>query len=790
MQKINQKNALIKSVKSFSLLIAILFFNGNSVAIDNIDTTVSFVEAEEFKVDGVNVGFVLNKNNNIGITINIKKVEVFALDKSFENILITCSDFVYTDVRIKCKDAKISVKTDLLDDDSFGVSFDYNMLSKKIKADFNGLMLLGGAHSGSFEASSKDWKVDVEGVISFEKIPDIVSDFAENIPQAPISLSTKYKISSHGKGGKIVALNAALNDLKVFGGSHEVKVSMIKDQWKANIKGDISLESIPEIASSYIKDIPISTFSTKTKYEINSFGSGVDFDLIEADLDIEKLDCEDNNGSGVYEFSSKISASVASGNNVSGSDSSLDFDFESKASKGFFYYLQPSEKEDEEDKFYSFDIAGDSLNTIVLGEYLTVENELNISQADIEMPYVFKVLAKAGISIKNENPINQLEVDLNYLDISKIIEKVEYPSLSSFIDKENITVEGVISGAVSQTRKTIQDPLNTRVIINVDDLSYFDNEGKVGIENFSGNINWSSQKNKSLSIVKWDSANVYKIPMGASQISFTLEEDDLYLNQAKIPIFDGFLKLRSLSVQDIGSKMQRYEVGGIITPISLTEVTDAFEWPTMTGTISGKLPLISYQNHIMKLDGKFSVNVFSGLLEIENLIVEDPLGFIPRISGDIFFDDFDLEELTETFSFGRITGSVDGYMKDMQMEDWQLSKFEAKIATDLNSEKKRKISQRAVDNLSSIGGIGGALSRTYLRFFEQFSYEELGISCVLADGVCQMDGVKPSQNGYFIVVGEWIPRIDIVGFQREVNWDDMIERLKMAANSSGPTLGE
>lgn len=41
-----------------------------------------------------------------------------------------------------------------------------------------------------------------------------------------------------------------------------------------------------------------------------------------------------------------------------------------------------------------------------------------------------------------------------------------------------------------------------------------------------------------------------------------------------------------------------------------------------------------------------------------------------------------------------------------------------------------------------------------------------------------MSGVEPKGNSYYIVKGGGIPRIDVMGFQREVNWQVLTSRLK------------
>lgn len=52
-----------------------------------------------------------------------------------------------------------------------------------------------------------------------------------------------------------------------------------------------------------------------------------------------------------------------------------------------------------------------------------------------------------------------------------------------------------------------------------------------------------------------------------------------------------------------------------------------------------------------------------------------------------------------------------------------------------------------------------------------------------------MGGVGSAGDGYFILRGRGIPRVDVIGYQREVDWPVLIARLK-AALSSGTVVVE
>src|SRR4029453_18653499 len=51
-----------------------------------------------------------------------------------------------------------------------------------------------------------------------------------------------------------------------------------------------------------------------------------------------------------------------------------------------------------------------------------------------------------------------------------------------------------------------------------------------------------------------------------------------------------------------------------------------------------------------------------------------------------------------------------------------------------------------------------------------------------------MNGVAPApNNGYYLVKGKGLPRIDVIAGARRVDWPRMVAQLKAATDSSRPT---
>jgi hypothetical protein len=171
--------------------------------------------------------------------------------------------------------------------------------------------------------------------------------------------------------------------------------------------------------------------------------------------------------------------------------------------------------------------------------------------------------------------------------------------------------------------------------------------------------------------------------------------------------------------------------------------------------------------------------LFDGTITAQNLALENPLSKVPRLTGDIAMRNLDLDLLTRTFSFGKITGRIDADVKALELVNWDPVRFDVRVASSAG-DYPRRISQAAVQNISALGGAGAAaaIQRSFLGFFETFGYSALGWSCRLELDVCHMGGIENTPQGYVLVKGGGIPAITVLGYNRNVGWHELLARLK------------
>ena len=193
------------------------------------------------------------------------------------------------------------------------------------------------------------------------------------------------------------------------------------------------------------------------------------------------------------------------------------------------------------------------------------------------------------------------------------------------------------------------------------------------------------------------------------------------------------------------------------------------------------------------LDGALVISVFDGYLHATGLRLREPFGVASYLSADIEARHIDLAQLTEAFSFGSITGFVDADVRGLELAHWRPVGFDARIVSS-PGDYRRRISQRAVQNIGALGGAGAiaAIQRSLLQVFDTFGYSELGLHCRLERGVCLMDGIdgETRANGGFVIVrGGGVPALDVIGYNRRVDWDELVNRLqRVIAENVSPEL--
>jgi hypothetical protein len=319
------------------------------------------------------------------------------------------------------------------------------------------------------------------------------------------------------------------------------------------------------------------------------------------------------------------------------------------------------------------------------------------------------------------------------------------------------------------------------------DTDIRDNKGKFAFKQLQAHLPWDYDQVKTQS-VSYASGQVLKLPLAKTQLQAQINRYALSAPKLSLPLLDGALNFTDLSAAIIDGQWY-WHVSMNLTPISMTEFSQALGWPSMQGKISGQVPQVSYADKQLLMNGAMTFNVFNGTVGMSHLKIDDPLGVVPRLYADLSMRQLDLGELTRTYSFGRIEGKLDGDVQNMQLENWKPVYLDASIRTSPGKQLK-KISQRAVENITALGGEGtaAAVQRTFLQFFKEFNYDKIGLSCKLRQDVCEMAGVESNAIGYVIVKGQGLPAVNVNGYSQRISWSDLLARIKRITDGNSKAV--
>lgn len=338
----------------------------------------------------------------------------------------------------------------------------------------------------------------------------------------------------------------------------------------------------------------------------------------------------------------------------------------------------------------------------------------------------------------------------------------------------------LIGAAAAELR--IRDGQLQRLLLDVERLDAIDPRQRFVLAGLHGDLYWDVDSEGRHSRIGWDSAALYGIGLGAARFELESRAGEVWLREAaQVEALQGRIRLEQLRWQPPrDGQGARFQLGAAMQSLDLHSLSQRLGWPPFTGSLGGRIPSARYERGVLTLDGGLAMQLFGGEVSLSQLVMERPFGVAPTLSADVGIRGIDLQPLTAAFGFGSISGRLQGRIAGLRLVDWSPVAFDARFDTDEQWKGRRRISQRAVEDISSIAGSGlfAGLQAQALKLFEDFGYARIGIGCRLRDNVCRMDGVGSAGDGYTIVQGAGLPRIQVVGFRRQVDWPTLVARLQ------------
>lgn len=388
-----------------------------------------------------------------------------------------------------------------------------------------------------------------------------------------------------------------------------------------------------------------------------------------------------------------------------------------------------------------------------------------------------RLAGQAGLQLDDEVwVLNSLTLDQVFLQLPGFWQRWAegFAAQAGFGD---IDSAGRVEATVAWSR---DDGIQARARLH--DIALLDPAERLALSRLDGELRWGQRGLDSE--LSWQTLLVHGLPFGESMLRLAADAGGTRLAESlQMPLLDGAVVIDEFSWQPVDAGNDGNS-GGLrmdarIKPLSLARLTKVLGWPEFGGVLSGEFPGIVYVEEQLRFTGGIAMQAFSGTVLLDDLAIERPFGTLPALSAQVEITRLDLLELTGAFNFGRMEGEISGWMRDLRLLDWRPVAMDARFFTHEDA-RRRRISQRAVDNLSSLGGAGGALiTGTVLRVFDDFPYRRAGLACRLANNICHIDGVaRHESGGFYIVEGRSLPRLDIIGHRRLVDWPQLISQLE------------
>lgn len=247
-----------------------------------------------------------------------------------------------------------------------------------------------------------------------------------------------------------------------------------------------------------------------------------------------------------------------------------------------------------------------------------------------------------------------------------------------------------------------------------------------------------------------------------------------------VPFFGGQVRLYGLQVNDVLFP-SRYRFGVKIDDVNLGRLTRRLTGIEYPGRVHADFGMMRYENDRVDSEGKAVVAVFGGRLEAANLFAENLASPLRRFGGDIVFYDISLEELTSKIAIGKMTGVIQGSLRDFVMEYGEPASFRLEVESVRKSGVEQVISTEAIQSISILGtGADSALNQGITQFFKEYPYSKIGLRCVLRNDQFSVNGTIHESGTEYLIRRGLLRGVDVINRNPDnvISFRDMAERVK------------
>ena len=254
-------------------------------------------------------------------------------------------------------------------------------------------------------------------------------------------------------------------------------------------------------------------------------------------------------------------------------------------------------------------------------------------------------------------------------------------------------------------------------------------------------------------------------------------------------IFGGAVEISALRWPDVVNNPKQLSFSAEMKRLQLDDLSRALHWPPFSGTLTGSIPQVQSVGNTLQTNGEIQAELFGGQVRLGKLEIENPFSSLAAIQLDARLSGIDLEQVTKTFSFGRISGILEGSIDDLVITDKQPSQFRADLHS-VDRGTEQRISVEALNKITvlSSGASAGALYSGLAGFFDSFRYSKLGFKASLKNDRLTLRGVESQGDQEFLVVGSLLPpRVNIVSHTQNIAFSELLRRLQQIKSDKPET---
>ena len=264
--------------------------------------------------------------------------------------------------------------------------------------------------------------------------------------------------------------------------------------------------------------------------------------------------------------------------------------------------------------------------------------------------------------------------------------------------------------------------------------------------------------------------------------AISLSNNTLIFHQPiRLAIFGGRVEIANLAWPDVINNPKEMSLALGLRLLQLQELTDALGWPRFSGTLSGAIPQIRSTGDTLRSEGQVQADLFGGQLQIDQMEIENLFSAIPSLKLATRFKNIRLEQVSDTFAFGKISGILEGAVNDLVITEGQPARFQAQAETVERPGSSQWISVEALNKITilSSGQDSNVLYGGLAGLFENFRYSKMGFKASLRNDKLTLRGVESRDGKEFLVVGTLLPpTVNIISHTQEIGFSELLRRLE------------